>query len=198
MARFLGCVGPPLLFLVAPMPSVFVSVASSWPKTDYKNSPPRSFARRRRRNTKPRNRESEGYRRRRSEGGNAAGITSGGLHPPPACSSSTSTARSSPSPHCKLLANMMCGAIYYSLDLLCLPSVFEKWFVHGTCEIVRWLVAYKCCYLLWLSLCTIYECTHMLGNACKVITGNVMEWGRLGRTCKPETESWSYFIGGYI
>jgi len=78
------------------------------------------------------------------------------------------------------------------------PSMFEKWFVHGNSEIVRWLVAYKFCYLLWLSLCTIYECTHMLGNACKVITGNVMEWGRLGRTCKPETESWSYFIGGYI
>jgi len=43
-----------------------------------------------------------------------------------------------------------------------------------------------------------YECTHMLGNACKVITGKVMEWGGLGRTCKPEIESWSYSIGGYM
>ena len=51
----LGRVEHPLWALVAPMSSVFVSVASSWPKTDYKNSPPRSFARRRRRNTKPRN-----------------------------------------------------------------------------------------------------------------------------------------------
>jgi hypothetical protein len=37
------------------------------------------------------------------------------------CSSSTSTARSSPSLHCKLLANIMNDAIYYSLVLLCLP-----------------------------------------------------------------------------
>jgi hypothetical protein len=50
------------------------------------------------------------------------------------------------------------------------PSMFEKWFVHGNSEIVRWLVAYKFCYLLWLSWCTMYECTHILGNACKVIT----------------------------
>ena len=56
VARFLGHVGPINLGLVAPMPSVFVSVASSWPKTDYKNSPLKSFAKWRRKNTKPRNR----------------------------------------------------------------------------------------------------------------------------------------------
>ena len=91
-----GRVGPTLLALVAPLPSIFRPPTPSWPKNAYKKGPLAFRERRRRRNTKPRNRETEGCRRRRSEGGNAAGIASGGLHPPPACSSSTSTARTSP------------------------------------------------------------------------------------------------------
>ena len=50
-ARFLGRVGPLILALEPPMPSIFVSLVSSWPKNDYKNSPPNPFGEERRRNT---------------------------------------------------------------------------------------------------------------------------------------------------
>ena len=179
-ARFPGRVRDPLFAPVAPMPSIFLLPSVSWPKNDYIKGPLAFSRRRRHGETKPRNRETEGCRRRRSEGGNAAGITPGGLHPPPACSSSTSTARSAPSLHCNLLANTMYDAILYSLDILCLPVYV--WVVN--CSWQWWnsslIGCIQVCYLLWLSLCTIYECTHMLGNACKVITGSIMEWWWLG------------------
>jgi hypothetical protein len=46
--------------LVAPMPLIFVPVASSWPKTYYKNGPPVGHEGRQRRDWKHQNRESTG------------------------------------------------------------------------------------------------------------------------------------------
>ena len=43
MAIFLGHVGPTILGLEPPMPSIFFPQASSWPKNDYKNSLPTPF-----------------------------------------------------------------------------------------------------------------------------------------------------------
>jgi hypothetical protein len=40
-SRFLGHVGPARWHLVAPMPSIFVPMDSSWPKTDYIKGAPR-------------------------------------------------------------------------------------------------------------------------------------------------------------
>ena len=116
----LGHMGPLIWALEAPLPSIFVPVASSWPKTDYKNSPSTSFERRRRRNTKPETERQKAAAGEDRRGETPPESTSGGLHPPPTWSSSTSTARSSSSLHCKLLANMMYDAIYFSHDLLCL------------------------------------------------------------------------------
>ena len=76
-ARFLGRVGPPILGLEPPMPSIFVPVPSSWPKNDYKNSPPTAFGREHRRNTKPRNRRPGTADWR---GKTPAGRCRGGLH----------------------------------------------------------------------------------------------------------------------
>ena len=42
-ARFLGRVGPTFWSLVAPLPSIFLPEASSWPKNDYKSSLPTPF-----------------------------------------------------------------------------------------------------------------------------------------------------------
>ena len=53
VATVSGCVGPPISALVAPFASILLPEASSWPKNDYKNSPPTFSRRRRWRNTKP-------------------------------------------------------------------------------------------------------------------------------------------------
>ena len=50
-AWFLGRVGYPIWALVALFASIFLPKASSWPKTDYKNSPPTFSRGERRRNT---------------------------------------------------------------------------------------------------------------------------------------------------
>jgi hypothetical protein len=78
MARFLGCVGPTRSPLVALMTSIFVSMDSPRPKTDYIKGPPMGRKRERRRNTKPQNR-SLGDKDRR--GKTLAGHCRRGLHP---------------------------------------------------------------------------------------------------------------------
>jgi hypothetical protein len=55
-ARCLGRVGPTCSHLVAPMPSIFVLMDSSWPKTIYKKGAPAGHERERCRNTKTWNR----------------------------------------------------------------------------------------------------------------------------------------------
>jgi hypothetical protein len=47
-ARFLGRIGPTRSPLVAPMPSIFVLIDSSWPTTDYIKGPPTGRERERR------------------------------------------------------------------------------------------------------------------------------------------------------
>ena len=54
-----GRVGPTIRSLGAPMSSIFLPEASSWPKTDYKNSPRGSSERSAAETQKPRNRDLE-------------------------------------------------------------------------------------------------------------------------------------------
>jgi hypothetical protein len=51
-ARCLGYVGHTHCHLVAPIPSIFISMDSSWPKTFYKKGAPAGRERERRRNMK--------------------------------------------------------------------------------------------------------------------------------------------------
>jgi hypothetical protein len=50
--RYLGCVGPARWRIVAPMSSIFISMDSSWPKTDYIKGAPVDREKERWRNTK--------------------------------------------------------------------------------------------------------------------------------------------------
>jgi hypothetical protein len=45
-------------------------------------------------------------------------------------------------PYCNLLANMMCGTIYYFHMIYCVYVYIWVVIVHGNCEILCWLVAY--------------------------------------------------------
>ena len=109
-----GRVGPPLFVLVAPFTPILLPEASSWPKNFYIKSPPRSFVSRRgeTENQKQRDRRMPpekigGGKRRRN--------------PPPSIVFIINFYSKIISYlHCKLLANMMYDAIYFSLDLLCL------------------------------------------------------------------------------
>jgi hypothetical protein len=84
---------------VALMPSIFIFLASSWPKTYYKKGTSVGCEGRRRRDWKHRNKESVGCHRRRLERGNIVGITSGRLLHPPPVSPSTPPSRSAPLHH---------------------------------------------------------------------------------------------------
>jgi hypothetical protein len=70
--------GPTSSPLVAPMPSVFVSLDASWPKTIYKKGPSTGHKRERRRNTETRNRS---LGDRRLEGKTSVGHYRCDLHP---------------------------------------------------------------------------------------------------------------------
>jgi hypothetical protein len=78
IARCLGHVGPTRCHLVAPMSSIFVSLDSSWPKTDYIKGPPAGRERERHQNIETWNR-SQGDRR--LEGKTLAGCCWCDLHP---------------------------------------------------------------------------------------------------------------------
>jgi hypothetical protein len=77
-ARFLGRMGPARSPLVAPMPSVFIPMDSSWPKIDYKKGALAGREGERRRNTETRNMS---LGDRRSEGKTPAGRCRCDLHP---------------------------------------------------------------------------------------------------------------------
>jgi hypothetical protein len=77
-AIFLGRVGPTRSPLVAPMTSIFVSIDSSWPKTDYIKGAPMGHKGKRRRNIETRNRS---LGDRRSERKTPAGRCRCDLHP---------------------------------------------------------------------------------------------------------------------
>jgi hypothetical protein len=77
-ARFLGCVGPARSPLIAPMPSIFVSMDSSWPKTDYIKGATVGREKERYRNTETWNMS---LGDRRSEGKTLAGRCRCDLHP---------------------------------------------------------------------------------------------------------------------
>jgi hypothetical protein len=77
-ARFLSRVGPARSPLIALMPSIFVSMDSSWPKTDYIKGAPTGRERESSQNTKTQNRS---LGDRRSEGKTPAGRCQCDLHP---------------------------------------------------------------------------------------------------------------------
>jgi hypothetical protein len=77
-AKFLGQVGPACSPLIAPMPSIFVSLDSSWPKTIYKKGPPVCREREHRRNIETWNRSQRDWR---SEGKTLARRYRCDLHP---------------------------------------------------------------------------------------------------------------------
>jgi hypothetical protein len=77
-ARFLGRMGPTRSSLVVLMPSIFVSMDSSWPKTNYIKGTPAGREKERRRNVETRNRS---LGDRRSEGKTPAGRCRCDLHP---------------------------------------------------------------------------------------------------------------------
>ena len=120
MARYRGRVGSPIYALVAPFASILRPEAFSWPKTDYKNSPPMFSRRRRWRNTKPETERQKAAAGEDRRGGNAAGIHLRRAPPPSGVFIVNFYSKIISSLHCKLLANMMYDAIYFSLDLLCL------------------------------------------------------------------------------
>jgi hypothetical protein len=78
VARCLVHVGPTCCHLVAPMPSIFVSLDSSWPKTDYIKGPPAGREREHRRNIETWNMS---LGDQRSEGKTPAGLCRCDLHP---------------------------------------------------------------------------------------------------------------------
>jgi hypothetical protein len=78
MARFPGRVGPAYSPHVATMPSIFVSMDSSWPKTNYIKGAPVGHKREHHQNTETRNMI---QRDRRSEGKTPMGRCQCDLHP---------------------------------------------------------------------------------------------------------------------
>jgi hypothetical protein len=97
--RFRGRMGHARSPLVALIPSIFVHVASSWPKTYYKKGPPVGHEGRWRRDQKHRNRESVGCRRRRLEEEMPSQSSPEGSFIPPLASPSTPLSRSAPLHH---------------------------------------------------------------------------------------------------
>jgi hypothetical protein len=134
--RFRGRMGHARSPLVALIPSIFVHVASSWPKTYYKKAPPAGHEGRWWRDQKHQNRESVGCHRRRLEEEMPSESSPEGSSIPPfgvsinttvkiSTSPSPSTARSH-HPHYNLLANMMYDAIYSFPMIYCFPMyLFE-------------------------------------------------------------------------
>jgi hypothetical protein len=78
VARCLGHVGPARFNLVAPMPSIFILLDVSWPKTIYKKGTPTGHEGEHRRNSETRNRS---LGDRRLEGKTPTGHCRCDLHP---------------------------------------------------------------------------------------------------------------------